>query len=125
MFTATVPNHIAFYPSTFILLGIPRMQDQHIWIAIPFCSMYILALVGNGTILYIIMTDRALHAPMYLFLCLFSITDLVLCSTTLPKRLMIFWFRSHVISYHGCLIQMFFCSFSLCYRVSCSAGHGF
>ncbi|XP_021024323.1 olfactory receptor 52D1-like [Mus caroli] len=108
MLSAAIPNGTAFHPPTFVLLGIPGMQDQHVWIAIPFCSMYILALVGNGTILYIIITDRALHEPMYLFLCLLSITDLVLCSTTLPKMLAIFWLRSHVISYHGCLTQMFF-----------------
>ncbi|XP_008073000.2 olfactory receptor 52D1-like, partial [Carlito syrichta] len=100
----TLPPH----PSMFILLGIPGMQDQHIWIAIPFCSMYIVALVGSGTILYIIMTDKALHKPMYLFLCLLSVTDLVLCSTTLPQMLTVFWPRSHIISYHGCLTQMFF-----------------
>ncbi|XP_004642071.1 olfactory receptor 52D1-like [Octodon degus] len=108
MLSASVSNDTTFHPSAFILLGIPGMQEQHVWIAIPFCSMYILALVGNGTILYIITTDRALHQPMYLFLCLLSITDLVLCSTTLPKMLAIFWLRSHIISYHGCLTQMFF-----------------
>ncbi|XP_064145297.1 olfactory receptor 52D1-like [Loxodonta africana] len=108
MVSASVCNGTAFHPSTFILLGISGMQDQHAWIAIPFCSMYILALVGNGTILYVIMMDRALHEPMYLFLCLLATTDLVLCSTTLPKMLTIFWFRSHVISYLNCLTQMFF-----------------
>ncbi|ELV13806.1 Olfactory receptor 52D1 [Tupaia chinensis] len=108
MLSASILNDTTFHPSIFILLGIPGMQDQHALIAIPFCSMYILALVGNSTILYIIMTDRALHEPMYLFLCLLSVTDLVLCSTTLPKMLMIFWFGLHTISYHGCLTQMFF-----------------
>ncbi|CAM9406905.1 unnamed protein product [Rangifer tarandus platyrhynchus] len=73
--------------------------------------MYILALIGNGTILYIITKERTLHEPMYLFLCLLSITDLVLCSTTLPKMLTIFWLKSHIISYQGCLTQMFFMFF--------------
>uniref|UniRef100_A0A8C8YK91 Olfactory receptor n=1 Tax=Prolemur simus TaxID=1328070 RepID=A0A8C8YK91_PROSS len=108
MLSTSVPNDTAPHPSAFILLGIPGMQDQHVWIAIPFCFMYILALLGNSTVLYIIMTDTALHAPMYLFLCLLSITDLVLCSTTLPKMLTIFWLGSHIISYRGCLTQMSF-----------------
>uniref|UniRef100_H0VVP3 Olfactory receptor n=1 Tax=Cavia porcellus TaxID=10141 RepID=H0VVP3_CAVPO len=106
--SASVSNDTTFHPSLFILLEIPGIQGQHIWIAIPFCSMYILALVSNSTILYIIVKDKALHKPMYLFLCLLPFTDLVLCSTTLPKMLAIFWFRSHIISYHGCLTQMFF-----------------
>ncbi|XP_073071796.1 olfactory receptor 52D1-like [Manis javanica] len=108
MLSAPIPNDTAFHPSAFILLGIPGMQEQHVWAAIPFCFLYILALVGNGTILYVIVTDRTLREPMYLFLGLLSATDLVLCSTTLPKMLTIFWLQSHVISYHGCLTQMFF-----------------
>ncbi|XP_047607750.1 olfactory receptor 52D1-like [Phacochoerus africanus] len=107
MISASVPN-ASFHPSLFILLGIPGMRDQHIWAAIPFCSMYILALVANSAILYIVARERTLREPMYLFLCLLSITDVFLCSTTLPKMLAIFWLKSHVISYRGCLTQMFF-----------------
>lgn len=107
MISASVPN-ASFHPSLFILLGIPGMRDQHIWAAIPFCSMYILALVANSAILYIVTRERTLREPMYLFLCLLSITDVFLCSTTLPKMLAIFWLKSHVISYRGCLTQMFF-----------------
>uniref|UniRef100_A0A8C3VQ95 Olfactory receptor n=1 Tax=Catagonus wagneri TaxID=51154 RepID=A0A8C3VQ95_9CETA len=107
MISAPVPN-ASFHPSRFILLGIPGMRDQHIWAAIPFCSMYILALAGNSAILYVITRARTLHEPIYLFLCLLSITDILLCSTTSPKMLTIFWLKSHVISYRGCLTQMFF-----------------
>uniref|UniRef100_A0A8C9H878 G-protein coupled receptors family 1 profile domain-containing protein n=1 Tax=Piliocolobus tephrosceles TaxID=591936 RepID=A0A8C9H878_9PRIM len=112
MFSASIPNDTALNPSTFILLGIPGMQDQHVWIVIPFCSMYVLALMGNSTVLYIIVTDRTLHEPVYLFLCLLSITDLVLylgtSTTTIPKVLCIFWFGQSEISYEGCLVQLFF-----------------
>ncbi|XP_004590148.1 olfactory receptor 52D1 [Ochotona princeps] len=94
-------------PATIFLTGIPGLESFHIWIAIPFCAMYLTALIGNATLILVIMTDRALHAPMYLFLCLLSLTDLALSSTTVPKMLAILWLRAGEISFSGCLAQMF------------------
>ncbi|XP_008587731.1 PREDICTED: olfactory receptor 52R1-like [Galeopterus variegatus] len=96
------------HPVFFILLGIPGLENSQFWIAFPFCAMYALAVVGNITVLHIIRTDHTLHEPMYLFLAMLSVTDLVLSSSTQPKMLAIFWFQAHKIEYHACLIQVFF-----------------
>uniref|UniRef100_A0A2K6K7B2 G-protein coupled receptors family 1 profile domain-containing protein n=1 Tax=Rhinopithecus bieti TaxID=61621 RepID=A0A2K6K7B2_RHIBE len=96
------------HPSFFILQGIPGVEDKHRWISIPFSSMYFITVLGNCTILLTVSTERSVHKPMFLLLCLLALTDLGMSTTTIPKVLCIFWFGQSEISYEGCLVQLFF-----------------
>ncbi|KAM6158719.1 olfactory receptor 52D1 [Rhynchocyon petersi] len=94
-------------PATLFLTGIPGLENSHMWIGIPFCAVYMVALAGNAALILVIVTNSALHEPMYLFLCLLSLTDLALSSTTVPKTLAILWLHAGEITFNGCLAQMF------------------
>ncbi|KFV05138.1 Olfactory receptor 52B2, partial [Pterocles gutturalis] len=105
-------NESSFDPITFVLTGIPGMEGSHIWISVPFSLMYITAVFGNSVLLFVIATDRSLHEPMYLFLAMLNIADLMLSTATVPKMLAIFWFSAREISFDACITQMFFTHFS-------------
>uniref|UniRef100_A0A1B8Y4T3 Olfactory receptor n=1 Tax=Xenopus tropicalis TaxID=8364 RepID=A0A1B8Y4T3_XENTR len=67
--------------------------------------------LGNCIIIYIIKVEEDLCEPMYKFLCMLSVVDLLLANTTMPRMLGIFWFDSTEIFFDSCLLQMFFIHF--------------
>ncbi|KAM7329073.1 olfactory receptor 52N2-like [Alexandromys fortis] len=101
-------NSSSLTPDFFILNGIPGLEDAHVWISLPFCFMYMIAVVGNCGLIYLIGHEEILHRPMYYFLTLLSFTDITLCTTTVPNMLCIFWFNLKKIGFEACLVQMFF-----------------
>ncbi|XP_055972224.1 olfactory receptor 52H1-like [Sorex fumeus] len=108
-------NLSSYNPEAFILLGIPGLEHFHIWISIPFFIIYLVAVLGNGALIYLISIERSLHEPMFLFLSILSATDLVLSNTCVPKAMTIYWWGPQKITFPGCLTQMFFlhCSFAV------------
>ncbi|KAM8975717.1 olfactory receptor 51E1-like [Pelodytes ibericus] len=97
--------------TSFILSGIPGLEDFNLLIGFSLFSMYVVAVLGNCTIMYTIKTEQDLHEPMYIFLFMLSAVDLFLATTTMPRMLGIFWFNAREIPFNMCLVQVFFIPF--------------
>ncbi|XP_076968254.1 olfactory receptor 51A7-like [Tamandua tetradactyla] len=94
--------------TTFFLIGIPGLEHVHIWISIPICLMYLVAILGNCTCLFVIRTEPSLHAPTYYFLSMLAVSDLGLSLSSLPTMLRIFMCNAIGISPNACFAQEFF-----------------
>ncbi|XP_072281102.1 olfactory receptor 51G2-like [Pyxicephalus adspersus] len=92
----------------FILSGIPELEDNQNFFAFPLCLLYVVAFLGNFTILVIIRREENFHQPMYILLAMLAVTDIGVSLTTMPTVLGIFWFNYYRIHLDSCLIQMYF-----------------
>ncbi|CAO2582433.1 Olfactory receptor 51F2 [Lemmus lemmus] len=101
-------NNTNSQPPTFLLTGIPGLRAAQVWISIPFCLLYVIALFGNSMILLVILHEHSLHEPMYYFLSMLSVTDLSLSLCTLSTTLGVLWFDAREINLNACIAQMFF-----------------
>ncbi|XP_045324330.1 olfactory receptor 13C2-like [Leopardus geoffroyi] len=69
--------------------------------------MYVVILLGNGTLILISIWDPHLHTPMYFFLGNLSFLDICYTTTSIPSILVSFLSERKTISFSGCAIQMF------------------
>ncbi|ELV09554.1 olfactory receptor 7A5 [Tupaia chinensis] len=92
----------------FILLGLSEEEELKPLLFWVFLSMYLVTFIGNLLIILAIITDYHLHTPMYFFLSNLSFADICFTSTTIPKMLVNIQTQSKVITYEGCLSQMYF-----------------
>ncbi|XP_072471705.1 olfactory receptor 52B2-like [Notamacropus eugenii] len=103
-------NH-TFHPTVFILKAIPGLEKIQFWNSMPFCIMYMMSLGGNSLLIILIWMEQSLHEPMYLFLAMLAMSDILLSNIIMPKMLALFWFQAGSISFQACITQMFFVIF--------------
>ncbi|XP_074835734.1 olfactory receptor 51G2-like [Carettochelys insculpta] len=101
-------NNTRFTHAVFLLSGFTGYEVIHQWISIPFSIIYILSIMGNVAIIFLIKTDPTLHEPMYIFLSMLALTDLMLMIVTVPTVLGVYFFKSRLISHNACFTQLFF-----------------
>lgn len=100
-----------FSHCTFVLRGFPSLQKHRRLLALPFSASYLLVLLGNSLLVYVICSVERLHSPMYLLICTLCFVDILVVTTIIPNMLLGFLFDWNEISLVGCLTQMFFIHF--------------
>ncbi|KAM4856522.1 olfactory receptor 7A40-like [Urocitellus parryii] len=92
----------------FLLLGISEDPTLQPFLFGLFLFMYLVTVLGNLLIIVATISDSHLHTPMYFFLINLSFADICFTTTSIPKMLVNIQTQSKVITYNGCIIQIYF-----------------
>ncbi|KAM3616238.1 uncharacterized protein V6R79_014791 [Siganus canaliculatus] len=92
------------------------LTNRHVYFALALTS-YLFTIFVNLTLIFTILLAKSLHEPLYIFLCNLCFNGICGASVFYPKLLHDLLADAHVISYNGCLTQIFtlycyvFCEF--------------
>ena len=108
----------------FILGGLTKTPELQLPLFLLFLGIYTVTMIGNLGMMTLIGLNAQLHTPMYFFLSNLSLVDLCYSSVITPKMLVNFLSEKNVISYAGCMAQLYFflvCSITECYMLTVMA----
>ncbi|XP_075134608.1 olfactory receptor 5AR1-like [Leptodactylus fuscus] len=95
-------------PTVFTLVGLSDIPSLQVLLFVIFFFIYIIAVLGNLSIIFAYTYSSTLRTPMYFFLANFSFLDICYISTTLPNMLSNFLSEHKMISFYGCVVQLYF-----------------
>ncbi|XP_027901135.1 olfactory receptor 52N2-like [Xiphophorus couchianus] len=96
----------------FIFSGFSELGALKSFISIPFLILFFVSLFANSLLIYVVISQRSLHSPMYILIACMSFVDMCLPLILIPNLLLNILFNASGISLSGCLVQMFFVHFS-------------
>ncbi|XP_006728665.1 olfactory receptor 4P4-like [Leptonychotes weddellii] len=91
----------------FILLGLSQKKEIEIFCFLLFLLCYIAILIGNLLVMISITCSQLINHPMYFFLSFLSLADVCYTTTVTPKLIIDLLEEKKVISYNGCMTQLF------------------
>lgn len=94
--------------SEFVFLGLSNSWEIQLLLFCFSCLLYVSSMMGNLLIVVTVSSDPYLHSPMYFLLANLSIIDLIFCSIAAPKMICDLFRKQKVISFGGCIAQIFF-----------------
>ncbi|XP_056119081.1 olfactory receptor 51G2-like [Rhinichthys klamathensis goyatoka] len=94
--------------SSVILELLYKMDDLKYLYFMVFFMLYMFVLFANTTVIFIIITDRALHKPMYVFLCNLAVNGIYGGTALLPALMGTLMSPSHEVSLACCQAQTYF-----------------
>ncbi|XP_055459920.1 olfactory receptor 4F3/4F16/4F29-like [Psammomys obesus] len=94
--------------SEFVFLGLTNSWDIQLLLFLFSSMLYVASMMGNCLIIFTVSYDPHLHSPMYFLLSNLSFIDVGISSAISPKMIYDLFKKHKVISFRGCVLQIFF-----------------
>ncbi|XP_047622124.1 olfactory receptor 4F3/4F16/4F29-like [Phacochoerus africanus] len=94
--------------SEFVFLGLTSSWEIQLLLFVFTSTFYVASMMGNSLILLTVTSDPHLHSPMYFLLANLSFIDLGAASVASPRMVYDLFRKRKVISFSGCITQIFF-----------------
>ncbi|XP_036393598.1 olfactory receptor 52Z1-like [Megalops cyprinoides] len=106
--THSVPSIV--HPPFFFINGFYNiLHVKYYYIFLLF--VFVVTVLGNSFVMFIICTERSFHTPKYLALFNLAVADLCESTALIPNLIKTFLFDSQYISFDACMANMFFVFF--------------
>ena len=94
--------------SEFLFLGLTNSWEIQLLLFVSSSTFYVASMMGNSLIILTVTCDPHLHSPMYFPLANLSFIDMGVSSVTSPKMIYDLFRKHKVVSFGGCIAQIFF-----------------
>ncbi|KAM5179001.1 olfactory receptor 4F21-like [Callospermophilus lateralis] len=94
--------------SEFVFLGLNNSWGIQLLLFVFSSMFYVASMTGNSIIVFTVASEPHLHSPMYFLLANLSFIDLGVSSVSSPKMIYDLFRKRKVISFRGCITQIFF-----------------
>nr|XP_027781891.1 olfactory receptor 4F15-like [Marmota flaviventris] len=94
--------------SEFVFLGLTNSRGIQLLLFVFSSMFYVASMTGNSLIVFTVASETQLHSPMYFLLANLSFVDLGFSSVISPKMIYDLFRKHKVISFRGCITQIFF-----------------
>nr|XP_026237907.1 olfactory receptor 4F3/4F16/4F29-like [Urocitellus parryii] len=92
----------------FVFLGLTNSWGIQLLLFVFSSMLFTASMMGNSLIVFTVASEPYLHSPMYFLLANLSFIDLGLSSVISPKMIYDLFRKHKVISFRGCITQIFF-----------------
>ena len=92
----------------FVLLGLSTSPETREVLFAAFLTLYLLTLLENALIVFLVCSHTELHKPMYFFLGNLSCLEMCYVSVTMPSLLAGLWTGPCHVPLPACMTQLFF-----------------
>lgn len=107
LFLSTVSNDsLIIHPPGFYIIGFETFPYISVYF-IFLTFVYVVTLLFNGLLIYVIAFNPCLHTPKFLAVVNLAVIDIVLNSSTIPSMIKMFLLKDNFVPFSLCLLQMY------------------